>query len=143
MELNASRETPAARAGLRGRVLVVDDERTVAEFMGELLRTWGLDVIVLHDGLQARDRISREPAGVDLVITDQVMPRITGLELARDLLAIRPDLPVLIYTGFSDGIGESDIAAAGIRAMVRKPVDPDGLHRLLQAHLPSGAPRER
>jgi CheY-like chemotaxis protein len=148
----ASREGPVAgssrvsgakaqRVRLRGRVLVVDDEASVAEFMRDLLQTWGLDVNVARDGLQGRELVRRDAARVDLVITDQVMPKITGLELARELLTLKPGLPILLYTGFSDGIGERDIATAGIRAMLRKPVDSDELYRLLRAHLPAEAPQ--
>jgi CheY-like chemotaxis protein len=136
---DGSAKTP--RAPLHGRVMVVDDDASVAEFMRDLLQTWGLNVAVVHDGFQARELVGRDPARVDLVITDQVMPRITGLELARELLASSPGLPILLYTGFSDGIGERDIAAAGVRAMVRKPVDSDELYRLLHTYLPMNAPQ--
>jgi len=125
----------SSRPVLRGRVMVVDDEGSVAEFMRDLLQTWGLEVTVAGDGSQARELVVRDPARFDLIITDQVMPRITGIELARDLLAMRPGLPILLYTGFSDGIGERDIARVGIRAMLRKPVDPNELYRLMSAYL--------
>jgi CheY-like chemotaxis protein len=139
----ANRGAKAPRAPLRGRVMVVDDEASVANFMRDLLQTWGLDVTVVSDGLQARALVGGDPRCVDLVITDQVMPKITGLELARELLAVRPALPILLYTGFSDGIDDDDISGAGIRAMLRKPVDPDELYRLLRAHLVAEAPQVR
>jgi CheY-like chemotaxis protein len=129
------------RTALHGRVMVVDDEASVAAFMGDLLETWGLEVTVVGDGSQARELIGRDPARYDLVITDQVMPRITGLELARELLAVRTGLPIILYTGFSAGVGQDDIERAGIRAMLRKPVEPDELYRLLRSHLPIEAPQ--
>jgi CheY-like chemotaxis protein len=125
----------SSRPALHGQVMVVDDDESVAEFMRDLLQTWGLEVTVVGDGLQARELVIRDPARFDLVITDQVMPRITGIELARELLAMRPHLPVLLYTGFSDGVGERDIARVGIRAILRKPVDADELYRLLSINL--------
>jgi PAS domain S-box-containing protein len=130
----------AARAKLRGRVLLVDDEESVAGFMDDLLQTWGLDVTVAHSGPQARELIGRDPEQFDLVITDQVMPGITGMELAREMLAVRPDLPVILYTGFSAGVEQADIESVGIRAMLPKPVDPDALYRLLSACLTIAAP---
>ena len=83
--------------------------------------------------------ISREAKRVyayDLVITDQTMPRMTGLELTRELLAIRPGLPVVLYTGYADGVMDAQVEAAGVRALLRKPVEPAQLLALLRAHLP-------
>jgi PAS domain S-box-containing protein len=125
----------SARPRLQGHVMVVDDEESVADFMRDLLENWGLDVTVARDGTQARELVIRDPRRFDVVVSDQVMPKVTGLELARDLLTIRPGLPILLYTGFSDGVGERDIARAGVRAMLRKPVDPSELYHALSAHL--------
>jgi CheY-like chemotaxis protein len=60
----------------------------------------------------------------------------TGLELARELAAIRPGLPVILYTGYADGVIDAQVEAAGVRALVRKPVEPAQLLALLRAHLP-------
>ncbi|MFO1206949.1 MAG: response regulator [Burkholderiales bacterium] len=128
-----------SRAGkapsLRGQVLVVDDEAMVGEFMRDLLESWGLRVTVAANGAQARDLCSREPRRFDAVITDQTMPRITGLDLARELLVASPDLPVILYTGYSDGLTEAEVKAAGAVALVRKPVEPRALRALLEAAL--------
>jgi CheY-like chemotaxis protein len=70
------------------------------------------------------------------VITDQKMPRITGLELARKLRERRPGLPVILYTGFNEGIAPGDVEAAGLRAVITKPVEPHELFGLLSTHLP-------
>ena len=83
-----------------------------------------------------RARSSPRARRFDLVITDQTMPRMTGIELARELLAIRPELPVILYTGYADGVMDAQIDAAGVRAMMRKPVEPAQLLALLRAHLP-------
>ena len=126
-----------SRVALSGHVLVVDDEASVAGFMRELLETWGLEVTVAQDGAQARELVGRAPSRYDLVVTDQLMPRITGMQLARELLIANPRLPILLYTGFSDNLSEVEIKRAGIRALLRKPVDADALYRLLAAHLPA------
>ena len=76
-----------------------------------------------------------EPDAYDLVITDQTMPSTTGLGLARDLLARRPDLPVILCTGHIDPIAQRDLESAGIRGLLHKPVEPDELYGLLRAHL--------
>jgi PAS domain S-box-containing protein len=129
----------SSRHALRGRVLVVDDEESVAEFMRDLLESWGLEVATAAGAAEACARFARDPHAYDAVITDQTMPRTTGLGLARELLAIRPDTPILLYTGFGEGLGEDRARAAGVRALVRKPVEPQALFNLLKEYIP--APR--
>ncbi|HQR53649.1 MAG TPA: response regulator, partial [Burkholderiales bacterium] len=144
-EVGADAAGAVSRAGkapsLRGQVLVVDDEAMVGEFMRDLLESWGLRVTVAANGAQARDLCSREPRRFDAVITDQTMPRITGLDLARELLAASPDLPVILYTGYSDGLTETEVKAAGAVALVRKPVEPRALRALLESALAARARR--
>jgi len=126
----------AARPAFAGSVLVVDDETTVGEFMRELLASWGLEAACVARPQEALDAVAREPGRYDLVITDQSMPRMTGLELARALAGTRPELPVILYTGYSDDLDDADLAAAGIRTLLRKPVEPAALARALAGHLP-------
>jgi PAS domain S-box-containing protein len=129
---------PASRKpGLRGHVLVVDDEEMVVGFMRELLEGWGLEVTAKRAGPDARQIFADDPDRYDMVITDQTMPRMTGLELARELLAIRPGLPVVLYTGYADGVMDAQVQAAGVRALLKKPVEPAQLLALLRAHLPA------
>jgi PAS domain S-box-containing protein len=116
---------------LRGRVLVVDDEAAVAGFMRELLESWGLEAASVTSPALAREAA----ALYDLVITDQTMPGTTGFELARELIARRPGLPVVLCTGHGERITQRDVEAAGIRALLHKPVDPDRLYELLRAEL--------
>ena len=73
------------------------------------------------------------------MITDQTMPRMTGLELARELLAIRPGLPVVLYSGRSELLDATTVAAAGVRRLLSKPVDARVLHEALQELLASAA----
>jgi DNA-binding response OmpR family regulator len=63
------------------------------------------------------------------------MPGITGLNLARELAAARPELPILLYTGHSERIGRAELQSAGVRALLHKPVEPEELYGLLRAHL--------
>jgi CheY-like chemotaxis protein len=121
---------------LHGRVLVVDDEHAVGAFMRDLLENWGLDVVVATNAIDAAELVTREPERFDVVITDQMMPRMTGTQLARELMRVKPDLPVILYTGFNEGITPGEIESAGVRAVVKKPIDPHELFGLLQTHLP-------
>jgi PAS domain S-box-containing protein len=125
-----------ARAPLVGRVLVVDDEESVAHMMREMLESWGLAATAVTRPLGVMASLVREPGAYDLVILDQTMPGITGLSLARELHAAWPKLPVLLYTGHSGGIEPAELAAAGVRALFHKPVEPDHLYGLLKTHLP-------
>jgi CheY-like chemotaxis protein len=93
---------------------------------------WGLEVTEAQRAGRTPD-LRRRPDRYDLVITDQTMPRMTGLELARELLAIRPGLPVVLYTGYADGVMDAQVEAAGVRALLKKPVEPAQLLALLRA----------
>jgi CheY-like chemotaxis protein len=63
------------------------------------------------------------------------MPRMTGLDLARQVHAIRPGTPVILYTGYGEDIAEAELAAAGVRTLAKKPVEPAELLALLTTHL--------
>jgi len=108
---------------LDGRALLVDDEPAVREFMGELLESWGLEVTVKRDGAEAEALFAEDPQRFDLVVTDQTMPKMTGIELAQRLLARRPGLPVVLYTGYTERLTEAQTHRSGIRALVTKPLD--------------------
>lgn len=123
------------RAPLQGRVLVVDDEPAVSEFMQDLLSDWGLQVSVINQSPAARDAFAQNPDAFDAVLLDQTMPGLTGLELAQDMLLLRPALPVLLYTGYREALDETLAKNIGVRAIVRKPVDAQQLHGLFEAVL--------
>jgi PAS domain S-box-containing protein len=126
---------PARRSALKGRVMVVDDEAPVADFMRELLRGWGLQAVSVTSPRTALQAFQADPDAFDLVITDLAMPGTTGFGFARELLSRRPGLPVILYTGHIDPIAQREIESAGIRALLAKPVDPDQLHGLLKTLL--------
>jgi len=129
-----------ARPTLDGSVLVVDDEASVGEFMRELLETWGLQATFVPNGQAALDLVAGAPARFDAVITDQCMPRLNGLQLARALRAVRPGLPVILYSGHGEGLARADLEAAGVRTMLRKPVDPAALEAAISSALATNAP---
>ena len=76
----------------------------------------------MRDSLEALEIFRQDPARFDLVITDQTMPRLTGTELARELAALRPDIPVILCTGFSEMISREMAKDMGIREFLTKPV---------------------
>jgi CheY-like chemotaxis protein len=143
-EAPGARVGPGSRRGdrpaLAGAVLVVDDETTVGEFMRELLDTWGLEATSVASGQAALDLVTAAPQRFDAVVTDQAMPRMTGLQLAQALHAVRPELPVILYTGYAEGLAASELEAAGIGMVLAKPVNPGALEAALAAALPAGEP---
>jgi CheY-like chemotaxis protein len=131
----ASGDARGLRPALSGSVLIVDDESVVGEFMRELLETWGIDASFIAGPQAALELVSEAPARFDAVITDQAMPHMTGLQLARALHGLRGDLPVLVYSGYGDGLAGEDLEAAGVRTVLRKPVEPAALEAALRAVL--------
>jgi len=119
------------RHALEGRVLLVDDEQMVGEFMAELLGGWGLEVALRRSPVEAERWLAEDPSRVDLVLTDQTMPKMTGLELARRIAALRPGLPVILYSGYAENIGAEQLARSGVRALLAKPVEPEPLFAAL------------
>ena len=105
-----------------GRVMVVDDEASIVRFMTVLLENLGCQVTAMTDPNEALRLIRENPHCVDLVFTDQTMPELSGLELARAILTCRADMPVVLSTGYSNAIDEEKIRQAGIRRLLRKPV---------------------
>ena len=134
----AHADDPLPRAALHGRVAVIDDERSVASFMQDLLKRWGLTVAPFAHARDALNALTAEDA-FDLVITDQTMPGMTGLEFARAARTLRPRLRVVLYTGYSEGITSTDLERAGVVALVRKPIEPSELLTVLAKELQQAA----
>ncbi len=117
---------------IHARVMVVDDERMVGEFMAERLAGWGIDVVLHHDPLQALVGLEDASQAIDLLITDQTMPQMTGIELAQRAASLRPGLPVLLYTGNADGVEASAVQHLGVCGVLPKPVDAEALQALIR-----------
>lgn len=127
------RETP--REQLRGRVGVVDDDPLVGEYLKDCLSRWGLEVTVWNDAEQARAALLAEPRAWDALILDQSMPRLCGLALAEQVLAVRAELPIALHTGFSDPDDERRAQRLGL-SLLHKPVAAPVLHDWLSDRLP-------
>ncbi|WP_147820205.1 ATP-binding protein [Salidesulfovibrio onnuriiensis] len=104
-----------------GRILFVDDEADMVEVGKQMLGNLGYTVTGVNDSLDAVDIFRRAPGDFDLVITDQTMPYLTGDRLARTVHAIRPDLPIVLCTGFSASLEHLEPGEHGIRAVLMKP----------------------
>lgn len=104
------------------RILFIDDDELLAELGKGLLERLGYSVVAMTDSLKALDVFSKDPNAFDLVFTDQTMPRMTGLKLAKEMLNIRPDIPILLYTGHSDAVSIEVVEKIGIVASLMKPL---------------------
>ena len=113
---------------------VIDDEASVASFMSDLLAQWGLEVTTFANARAALDAIAGG-AAFDLAISDQTMPGMTGIEFARAMREICAALPVVLYTGYDEGLAPATIERAGVVALVRKPIEPHLLVAVLEKYL--------
>ena len=104
------------------RILFVDDEPSLVEIGKRMLESLGYKITARTSSVEALELFKVKPDSFDLVITDMTMPNMTGDELAKELLRIKPEIPVILCTGYSARINQQRAAAMGIRAFVSKPV---------------------
>ncbi|MBU2548793.1 MAG: PAS domain S-box protein, partial [Proteobacteria bacterium] len=105
------------------RILFVDDEAAISDLGRMILESLGYHVSAFNSSLDALSFFATHPDEVDLVLTDYTMPRMSGTDLARAMLKTRPDLPILLCTGFSSQISGEAALALGIRRFLMKPLD--------------------
>ena len=104
------------------RILLIDDEEQIIDFERRILESLGYEVTPKTDSEEALAEFSARPDRFDLVITDMTMPKITGDRLARRLMDINPQIPVILCTGFNEAITEEKALAMGIDKFVMKPI---------------------
>ena len=116
------RSSPSSVLGGTETILLIDDEDAIIDVMKQMLERLGYTVVDEDNGITALETFGAEPAQFDLVITDQTMPKMTGLQLAEELMKIRADIPIILCTGYSEQIGAAEAKSIGIREFVMKPV---------------------
>jgi CheY-like chemotaxis protein len=114
--------SPIVQRGSGERILFVDDEPTLANLGKLVLDRYGYATDTCSDGRQALELVQASPDAYALVITDQMMPFMTGTDLAQRLGTIRPNLPIIIATGCLDPLLPDQLRALGIRQLLRKPL---------------------
>jgi len=122
----------ALPSGGTERILFVDDEAMLAELGQELLASLGYRVTVTLNSREALNLFRSDPQAFDLVITDMTMPGLTGKELAKELLAVRPDMPIILCTGFSEQINEKQAKEIGVRGYIMKPYTVNSLNTTIR-----------
>ncbi len=122
--LNSTAETIIKGEGIK--VLIVDDEPYLANYIGDQLQHHGYKVSVKTSSKDALKLFRKKPEIFSLLITDQTMPELTGLELITSIREIRPDIPVIICTGYSENISQHSEHITGTH-ILSKPVDTEKL----------------
>ncbi|MDH5647845.1 MAG: response regulator [Candidatus Heimdallarchaeota archaeon] len=117
-------------------ILVIDDEEKVAKFITEMLKNKGYAVTTLNSSKQAMEYFNSHADTIDLVITDQTMPDITGAELSKQMLQRGPNLPIFLITGFSEEVNSEKAAELGIKEYITKPLRLAELVEKLKIYLP-------
>lgn len=105
-----------------GNILIADDEVTIAEMFTKALTNLGYSVTMRTSSVEALELFRSKPNEFDILITDMTMPKMTGEQLAIEVLKIRPDLPVIICTGYSKRLSKERVRQIGVKSLIYKPV---------------------
>ncbi len=114
------------------RILFVDDEPPIIKMGNRILGDLGYSITTQTSSVEALALFRSDPAAFDLLITDMTMPEMTGDVLASEVMAIRPDLPVILCTGYSKNISEKSVAKIGIHALIHKPITRENLAGMIR-----------
>jgi PAS domain S-box-containing protein len=113
-------------------ILLVDDETAIVHLEKQMLERLGYQTSVFISSREALAAFKTEPSLFDLVITDMNMPNMNGMQLAAEMIAVRPDIPIILCTGFSERIDNKKAEAQGIRGLLMKPVGMKDLAHKIQ-----------
>lgn len=131
-----SQARPTIREG-KERILFVDDESAIVGVGCKMLQAMGYHVTGTTRSVDALERFQREPDAFDLVMADIVMPGMSGIRLARSILEIRPDMPIILTTGFSNPVTLEQAREMGVSLILFKPVGRKELSAAIQEVLDS------
>jgi CheY-like chemotaxis protein len=104
------------------RILIVDDEVPIAKLEKQILERLGYTVTIKTSSIDALELFTINPYEFDLLLTDMSMPVMTGIDMAKEIVKLRPDIPIILCTGFSEQISEESMKEAGIKKLLMKPV---------------------
>ena len=125
------------------QILLVDDEQDIAEIGRQTLEHLGYSVIVKTRSVDALSLFQEDPEKFDLIITDMTMPVMTGDKLAGEMLKQRPDVPIILCTGYSEHMSEEQAREIGIRAYVMKPYLIQDLAKMVRQVLDGRKPSQK
>ncbi|OGV70264.1 MAG: hypothetical protein A2283_00395 [Lentisphaerae bacterium RIFOXYA12_FULL_48_11] len=116
-------------------VMFVDDEPEITRMAGEMLGHLGYTPVLMNHGIDAARMFENNAEYFDLIITDQVMPGMRGIELIQKLKAIRPDIPIILCTGFSDTFAQKQAENMGVAGILMKPIIMKNLAEIIRTAL--------
>jgi len=120
------------------RILLVDDENAIIRMEQQMLERLGYQVVSHISSTEALDDFRADPYKFDMVITDMAMPNMSGESLTTELIKIRPDIPILLCTGFSEKIPEERSKSMGIKGFLMKPISMSSLAQKIRDLLDMG-----
>ncbi|MBU0481076.1 MAG: response regulator [Proteobacteria bacterium] len=123
------------------RILIIDDETVMVEMTIKILVRLGYEVVGRAGSAEALELFAENPDAFDLIITDQTMPGMTGIKMAEEMLRIRPDIPIILRTGYSSKVDEEKARAIGIKKYALKPIDLRELSAMIRELLDEKASR--
>ncbi|MBP7778687.1 MAG: response regulator [Acidobacteria bacterium] len=135
----AAQAVPGQAPGRGRHILVVDDEPDIVKVIAEGLRRMGYQVTTATDPRDALAIFAARPADIDAVLSDLSMPHLSGAALGRRMLDLRPDTPIVLFTGYSAELSPDEARAAGFRAVLNKPMSLSVLAEWLHRVLPESA----
>ena len=112
-------------------ILLVDDEEMIINSTSQILERLGFDVVAKAGSIDALETFQEEPDKFDLVITDQVMPNMTGTQLAEKLISIRPDIPIILCSVFPEDVCPEEIERIGIKKFIAKPISMQKINKTI------------
>jgi CheY-like chemotaxis protein len=116
-------------------ILFVDDEKVLANLASEMLEQLGYRIRTSTSSVEALSLFRTAPHEFDLIITDYTMPQMTGVDLATEILLIRPDMPIILCTGFSEKVNEAVTRKTGIKELVMKPFSMRSIAKVIRRAL--------
>jgi len=120
------------------RVLFVDDEEMIVFLARTLLEGLGYDVVACTASQAALAAFKEDPNSFDLIVTDQTMPGLTGTDLAGEVRKLRPDIPIVLCSGYSPDMSMNKLRNVGISEYVMKPIDRSVLSQAVRRALDGG-----
>ncbi len=108
--------------GIGQTVMIVDDEKALVALAEEMLAALGYEPVVFSSSVPALEAIREAPERIDIVLTDQTMPALIGTDLAHEICLLRPDIPIVLMSGYGDVLLNQRARAVGVREVLRKPL---------------------
>jgi two-component system cell cycle sensor histidine kinase/response regulator CckA len=113
-------------------ILLVDDEEMIINSTKQILERLGFEVIAKTGSIDALETFQEEPEKFDLVITDEVMPNLTGTQLSEKLLAIRPEIPIILCSVFPEEVCPEELKKIGIKEFIAKPISMKKINKIIR-----------